>query len=63
MFIQTKNEPAAMESEKCEICYVGKKKIMYGCHKHLTCVACSYRSYVCPYCRNTETAKKIKVFD
>jgi hypothetical protein len=60
-YIQTKHEPSKTKSDTCEVCLTGKKKIMFGCHKHLTCVRCSLKMNTCPNCRNE--GDKIKVFD
>ena len=61
-YIQTKNEPSTNKDDKCEVCYVYKKKIMYNCYKHLTCVVCCYKSENCPFCRNTGQ-ERLKIFD
>lgn len=60
-YIQTKHEPLTSKSDRCDICLTGKKKIMFGCHKHLTCVRCSFKMEVCSNCRHD--GDKIKVFD
>lgn len=63
-YIQTTHEMADHNNVKCKICEVGKSKILFGCKKHMTCVACSYRENVCPFCRcPSDNKKKIKIFD
>jgi hypothetical protein len=65
-WLYAKQEVAICASDKCGICMSGKKKIMFGCHKHLTCVTCAYNnvSDTCPFCRHdTEHDDMIKIFD
>lgn len=61
-YIQTKNEPYTTQQDMCQICLLFKKKIMYECHEHLSCVMCCYRSENCPICHN-EGYERIKVFN
>jgi len=58
-FIQTKNEVAVEESEKCEICLIAIKKIMFGCLTHMGCVGCAAKTICCPSCRNEGDSVKI----
>jgi len=62
-YIQTTNEPATTKHDKCTICTIGKNKILFGCHKHMTCVQCAYKTHTCPYCRNTNSNDKLKILD
>lgn len=61
-YIQTKNEHTSKPEEICEICLNYKKKIMFGCLRHITCVTCAYKSEKCPICKN-RNANKIKVLE
>ena len=61
--INSKQECASNVTELCTVCMIGKKKILFGCHKHLTCVSCGCILEKCPECRNMENDKKIKIFD
>jgi hypothetical protein len=63
-YIQSTQEVCNDEKLRCKICDIGKCKILFGCHTHMTCVACSYRDNVCPFCRTPSNNKqKIKLFD
>lgn len=61
--VQAKQECGTSLSDTCNICNVGKKKIMFGCHLHLACVKCGCTIENCPECGNKEHTKKIKIFD
>lgn len=61
-YVQTKNEPATSQENTCEICFMYKKKIMYECFRHLTCVYCCCKTELCPVCKD-EGQNRIKVFD
>jgi hypothetical protein len=61
-YIQTKNESATSQENTCEICITYKKKIMYECFRHLTCVYCCCKTELCPVCKN-DGQNRIKVFD
>lgn len=61
--VQAKQECGTSLIDTCNICNVGKKKIMFGCHLHLACVKCGCTIEKCPECGNKEHTKKIKVFD
>jgi len=61
--VQAKQECATTMADVCTICSVAKKKILYGCRLHMTCVSCACTIEKCPDCRNNEIDKKIKIFD
>ena len=57
-YIQTTHEYADSAANMCEVCGIGKKKILFGCARHLTCVACAIKLPNCPDCRNNENNKR-----
>lgn len=61
--VQSKQECGTNLTDICNICSVGKKKIMFGCNLHLACVNCGCSIETCPECKNNEVNKKIKVFN
>lgn len=61
-YIQTKNECTVKSEEICEICMNFRKKIMFGCLRHITCVCCAYKAEECPVCKNSDR-NRIKVLD
>lgn len=61
--VQSKQECAESQTDICNICSVGKKKIMFGCNLHLACVSCGCLIEKCPECNNDNHSKKIKIFD
>lgn len=60
-YVQTKNEASNTVTEICQVCEQNKKKIMFGCMQHFSCVTCCIKSEVCPFCRNNK--ERIKIFD
>lgn len=63
-YIQTTQEYSIDPVTRCHICCMGKKKILFACHKHMTCVQCACKLYECPDCRaKTDDSSKIKLFD
>jgi hypothetical protein len=61
--VQAKQECGTSMTDICSICTIGRKKILFGCQLHMTCVSCACTIEKCPECRNNEIDKKIKIFD
>ena len=61
--VQSKQECPTSSIDACEICSIGKKKILFGCLLHSTCVKCGCMIENCPVCRNKDHEKKIKIYN